>query len=207
MDFSTFLYIFDLIGTFAFALSGGIAAVRKEMDLYGILILAIVTSLGGGILRDLFIGRIPPLFFIQPAYLLVACFGGFVVFFMHRWIEHFYRPLVFVDAVGLGVFTVIGVAVAADAEISWYGSVLMGVITGTAGGMIRDLLRQEIPLVLRREVYAAASLVGAFIYFAALSLHIPNVIAAPFCALIVAGLRIVSVRKDWHLPRAWGKST
>ncbi len=126
MDFSTILYILDLIGTFAFALSGGIAAVRKEMDLYGILMLSVVTSLGGGILRDILIGRIPPLIFVQPAYLAVAIIGGLFVFFMHRRIELFYRPLIIMDAVGLGVFTVIGVAVAGDAHVSWYGSVPMG---------------------------------------------------------------------------------
>jgi uncharacterized membrane protein YeiH len=198
---------FEYAGVFVFALSGSIMAARKNLDLYGSIILAILTALGGGLIRDLLIGRQPPLMLTDGSYLLVAAAAPPVIYLLHSRLEKFNYPLRVLDALGLGVFTVLGSQIALDAGLPWYSSVMLGIISGTGGGMLRDVLAREIPLVLQREIYAVAALLGAAAYVALQPLagdhEVYSGILAVGCAGAIALFRIFSVYRDWHLPRAF----
>ncbi len=198
----SFLYTLDLIGTFAFAISGALAGVDKKMDLYGVIVLGMVTAVGGGTLRDLLIGRIPPFIFVDYSYLTLALVAALLVFYCHKLVERGQRLLLMMDALGLSTFTVIGVSIALEHGIGYPGAVMMGIMTATAGGMVRDLLRQEVPLVLTREIYASACLAGgmAFCLLDASGL-------ARFANLLIAGavvflVRWFAIRRGWKLPKA-----
>jgi len=197
----TVLYVFDLLGTFAFAVSGAIAAVRKKMDLYGILVLATVTAVGGGTIRDVLVGRIPPFIFRDITYFLVSITAGLLVFFFHRYVERRFKLLLIMDAIGLGTFTVIGISVGLTFDIGYFGAVFLGVMTATAGGMMRDILQGEVPLVLQKEIYASACIAGGLLF---VCLDILNVIANInifISAFIVITIRMISITKNWHLPK------
>lgn len=197
----TILYALDLLGTFAFAVSGAIAAARKDMDIYGMFVLAVVTAVGGGTMRDVLIGRIPPFVFNDFAYLGISLLAVLLVFFSLKRVERTAPILVVMDAIGLGVFTVIGVSVAMEYGMSWYGSILMGVMTGTAGGMVRDVLRGEVPFVLSREVYASACIAGGAIYWALEMAGLNHTVNTVVAAVLVTGLRLLSLARGWQLPK------
>jgi uncharacterized membrane protein YeiH len=207
MDIELFFHIFDLAGTLVFALSGAIAAIRKRLDVYGITILAIVTALGGGMIRDVLLGRTPPAVFLDGSYLAISGLGALRAIAGYRAIDRFHHPLRIMDAIGLGIFTVIGVKVSLASGGSWYAAVMLGVMTGTGGGMLRDLLNREVPMVLQREVYAVASLAGAAAYIGWLQLPLvfgsplPAGLGAVLAAALTAALRIVAVYQNWHLPK------
>ena len=201
-----FFRVFDLLGVFVFAISGSIAAARKNMDVYGSVILAVVTALGGGMIRDSLLGRTPAGAFVDPLYLLVALAGAVSVFFLYNLLGKLHYPMRYMDAVGLGVFTVTGMIIALDQDVFWFGAVMLGVISGTGGGMIRDVLCQQVPLVLEREIYAVAGILGALLTLVMLRLGLGASLSAAIGALVISSIRILSVQRDWHLPRAvWQK--
>lgn len=190
----------NLIGTFVFGVSGGILAVRKRMDLFGILVLAIVAALGGGILRDLLLGRTPPATLRDWRYLLAAASAGAVVFGSGQRIAGWLRPLRLFDALGLALFTVSGTTAALDAELGPVPAALLGTLTGAGGGAIRDVLAGEIPMVLRREVYASAALLGAAITILAQYLQAPAVPSRVAAIIVIFTVRMVSVWRGWNIP-------
>lgn len=196
------LYLLDLIGTGAFAISGALAGVKKDMDIYGISVLSLVTAVGGGTIRDVLVGRIPPFIFRDYNYILVSLICAFVVFFFYKKVERSFKLLLIMDAMGLGVFTVIGVKVGIEYHAGVIGSIFMGVMTGTFGGMIRDLLQGEIPLVLKKEVYASASLLGGIVYLLLSNISSYGSINIFAGTIVVFTLRILAIFKNWHLPRA-----
>ena len=148
------IYILDLVGTAAFAASGAWIGVRKHMDLFGVLVLGVVTAVGGGTLRDLLLGDIPPFSLKDETYICIAITVSLIVFINRVRFKVFEKPLLYFDAIGLGTFVVIGTTKALDFQLGFLGAVLMGVMTGTAGGVIRDILANQVPLILRREIYA-----------------------------------------------------
>lgn len=195
------LYILDLIGTAAFAISGALAGVRKDMDLYGICVLSLVTAVGGGTIRDVLVGRIPPFIFIDYNYIGISLLSALFVFFFYRKVEKGMKTLLIMDAMGLGVFTVIGVKVGLDYQIGFIGSIFMGVMTGTFGGMIRDILRGEIPLVLKKEVYASASFIGGVIFYILNNTAILDFVNMFLSIAVVFALRVIAIFKNWNLPK------
>ncbi len=195
------IYFFDIFGTFAFAMSGAIAGVRKKMDIYGIIFLATVTAVGGGTLRDVLLGHVPPFIFRDYNYLYVSIFAALFVFFFHRLVEERFGLLLIMDAIGLGVFTVIGVSIGLDAKIGGLGALLMGVMTGTAGGMLRDVLQKEIPLVLEREIYASSCVAGGALFLLFEYFEISRDLSIFVSALLVFVVRFLSIRHRWNLPR------
>lgn len=197
------LYLFDLLGTFAFAISGAIAGVRKDMDLYGVTVLGIVTAVGGGTIRDVVVGRIPPFIFADNNYLFISIAASVIVFFFSKYVEKFKNSLVTMDALGLGVFTVIGISVGIDYNIGYFGAVIMGVMTGTVGGMIRDILQGEVPLVLKKEIYASACIIGGITFVVFDFLEFYKTLNVILCATIVFIIRIASIYKNWNLPKAF----
>lgn len=197
------LYALDLLGTAAFAASGALAAIRREMDLFGVLMLGLVTACGGGTLRDLLLGDTPPFIFKDETYLYLSVAVALVVFFLHHHLDYLRHPLPYFDAIGLGTFVVIGTGKALEFNLGLFGSVMMGVMTATSGGMIRDLLSAQVPMVLQREVYASACLAGGTLLYL---LHhhspLPHSWALLASALLVAIMRLLAIRYNWSLPRA-----
>lgn len=195
------LYFLDLVGTLAFGISGAIAAVRKKMDMYGILVLATVTAVGGGTIRDVLVGRIPPFIFRDITYFIVSISAGMLVFFFHRHVEKRFKLLLIMDAIGLGTFTVIGISVGLEYGIGYFGSVFLGVMTATAGGMMRDVLQGDVPLVLQKEIYASACIAGGILFVILDSLWHQSVINIFISVTAVILIRITAIIKNWNLPK------
>jgi uncharacterized membrane protein YeiH len=195
------LYILDLIGTFAFAVSGALAGVRKDMDIYGISFLAVITAVGGGTIRDTMLGRIPPFIFKDLNYLVISLFAAFLVFLFHSYVNRTYNLLVWMDALGLGVFNVIGISVALSNDVGYVGSIMFGIMTGTFGGMARDILLKTTPFVLTKEVYASACLAGGILFCSMDIIGINSQINMTVSAASVFAIRMITVKKDLHLPK------
>ena len=203
------IYILDLFGVVVFAIAGSLAAGRKHMDLFGVVILALVTALGGGTIRDLALGVSPVFWVSDPLYILVVVGTSILTFAVARGVGRVRRGMLIADAFGLAIFTVIGVKKALGVGVHPGIAVMMGVMTGVVGGMIRDVLSGEIPLILRREIYATASLAGAAAYVGLLHL-LPAPAASTVTAVaVILAVRLAAIR--WKLslpvfaPRAWGR--
>ena len=192
----------NLMGTFAFGLSGGIQAVRKQMDLFGVLVLSVATGLGGGILRDILLGHIPPATLTDWRYLAAAGLAGLSVFFWFSRFVHHGKFLTTFDAVGLGIFTVTGTTIALGANLGPAPAALLGMLTGVGGGVMRDLLAAEVPLIFRSEIYAVASMLGAIIIIVANQIGFSGIPVEVLAAVATFTLRMVSLQKGWKIPVA-----
>lgn len=193
--------VLDFIGMIAFSISGAIAAVRKEMDVYGVFTLATVTAIGGGTVRDFLIGNVPVAVLVDPWILIAPGLAVIATFFAWRLVENKVQTLFLMDAIGIGMFTISGVSAGLAIGIPLHGCLLLGVITSTAGGITRDVLAGEIPLVLRKDIYASASLLGGLLYWLGLvKLHLNPTLAAVICTSIVIVVRVLSYRRRWNLP-------
>ena len=192
----------DLVGTFVFALSGAAAAVRHRLDVFGVVVLAVVAGTAGGIIRDLLIGAVPPPAIGDSRYLGVCLLAGLGTFWAHRTIRRLRDAVLLFDAAGLAVFAVSGSLKALAFGASPPAAVLLGMLTGIGGGMVRDLLVMQIPTVLRADLYAVAALAGAAVVVGGSVLRLP---AAP---VVIAGgvlcfvLRVIAIRRGWRLPVA-----
>ncbi|WP_138466707.1 trimeric intracellular cation channel family protein [Poseidonocella sp. HB161398] len=192
----------DILGTFAFGLSGATVAIRKELDLFGILVLAAAVGVAGGTMRDILLGDLPPESLRDTRLLLVACSAGLAAFFLGSRLEALKRPVMLLDAAGLGVFAVSGCHKALEHGLDPLAAVLLGVMTGVGGGALRDIMSAEIPRVLREDVYAAAALAGAAVYAACHWAGLPQVPSVSGAVLLTFALRVASERFGWKLPRA-----
>ena len=199
---NTLLVVFDLTGTFVFALSGATAAVKARLDLFGILVLCFVTGNAGGLTRDVMIGAIPPAAISEWRYLAVSILAGLIVFFAYPPISRLRSPVLLFDAAGLGLFCVAGAEKALAFHAGPVTATLLGMVTGIGGGMIRDVLVMEVPNVLRTELYAVADLLGAAFTVVGQRLGIPSHWAAPMGAALCITLRLLALRYGWHLPVA-----
>jgi len=198
----TILYLLDLVGTAAFAASGAWVGVRKHMDMFGVLVLGAVTAVGGGTLRDLLLGDIPPFSLKDESYIYIAIAVSLVVFVNRERFKRFEKPLLYFDAIGLGTFVVIGTQKALDFDITLLGAVLMGVMTGTAGGIMRDVLANQVPLILRREIYASACIAGGTLLVVLEQLGTDRPAAALLAAGTVIVVRLLAIHYDWSLPKS-----
>jgi uncharacterized membrane protein YeiH len=194
------LHAFDLAGVGVFAVSGVLAAARKQLDLVGVLVIAALTAIGGGTLRDVLLDRHPIFWIAEPAYLFVIC-GAVVATLGYVRV----RPppghaLQIADALGLALFSISGAQIAENAGLAPIIVVLMGTITGVAGGVLRDVLCAEIPLILRRDIYATAAVGGTALYLVAQSLGAPRDWAFAFGMLVVVVLRFAAILWGLHLP-------
>jgi uncharacterized membrane protein YeiH len=192
----------DLAGTFAFGLSGGLVGVRARLDLFGIIVLATVVGLAGGITRDIILGALPPATFSDWRYLAVAAAAGLVAFFARPALERFSRPVNIFDAAGLSLFCVTGATKALAFDVGAVQAVLLGAITAIGGGMLRDILVRDIPMVLRSELYAIPALVGATIVVVASTLGHHGPAMVTFAAAVCFLIRMVGLRFDLGLPTA-----
>ncbi|WP_370614250.1 trimeric intracellular cation channel family protein [Mumia sp. Pv 4-285] len=197
---STALVVLDLVGIAAFALSGALVAVRKPLDVFGVLVLAGATGLGGGFLRDLLIGATPPAALMDWRYLLVPFVAGLVAFRFHPVLGRLEREISVFDAAGMGLFSVTGAVKALEYGLEPPAAALLGMVTAIGGGVIRDLLAGRVPVVLREELYAFPALVGASIAVAAVELGLHGVWVLVPGAVIAFGYRMIALRRGWHAP-------
>ena len=198
----TFVHILDLGGTFVFAISGAVAAVNRQLDIFGILVLSFVTGNFGGITRDLLIGAVPPAALTDSRYLLVSVLAGLITFFWYAGVDRLRSPMLLFDAAGLSFFAVAGAQKAIAFGLSPVMSALLGMLTGIGGGMTRDVLLAEIPHVLRSDLYAVAALAGASIVVIGDLLGLPYGASALAGGTLCFGLRFMAIRHGWHLPVA-----
>lgn len=195
------IYFLDLFGTAVFAVSGALAAGRKRMDLFGVVVLASVTALGGGTLRDLSLGCHPLFWISDRTYVFLAAATSLATFVLARYrTEPPKRLLLLSDALGLAVFTVIGAQKALDLQAPATVAVIMGIMTGVVGGMMRDVLSGEIPLILRREVYATASLCGATVFVGLAPVLASSPLRSALAVAATLSLRLAAIRWNLSLP-------
>lgn len=194
-------FVFEMLGTIAFAISGAMVGIRNKMDILGVVVLGMTTAVGGGIIRDLIIGITPPLAFQEPVYALVAIAVSLLVFLppVRNRIDLDDALLNLVDAIGLGVFTVTGVK-AGMSYGSLFLQVFLGVLTGVGGGVLRDVFANEKPMIFVRHFYAVASMCGALL--CALLYPVNENAALLSGILIIIVLRILAAKFKWHLPKA-----
>jgi uncharacterized membrane protein YeiH len=193
-------YVLDLVGVAVFAVSGALAAGRKSLDLLGVVVVAMVTAVGGGTLRDVLLDRHPIFWIDDPAYLAVIVAAALLTVAWSRARRPPGNALLVADALGLALFSIVGAQIAEGARVPAPLVVVMGALTGAAGGAIRDVLTAEIPLILRRDVYATASIVGASVYLALQSIGVDHSIAGVAGMVAVAALRLAAIFRGLHLP-------
>ncbi len=196
------LRAFDLIGTFVFGLSGGLAAARHRLDLFGILVLSFAAATFGGITRDVLIGAIPPASIQDWRYLGVSILAGLVTFFWHAKISRLKNDVLVFDAAGLGLFAVAGAGKALAFHLGPVPAALLGMVTGIGGGVVRDMLVSEVPAVLKTDVYAVAALAGASVYVVGSVFQLPSTPMALAGALLCFGIRMIAIRRRWQFPVA-----
>ena len=203
---STLERILDLAGVFVFALSGASLAARKRFDVVGIAALAMVTGLGGGVLRDTLLGALPPVALRHQIYLTAPIVATAVVLVGHQAVERMWRPVLLFDAAGLGLFSVVGTAKALDHGLGVLPSILLGVTTAVGGGMLRDVLARDVPVVFKADsaLYAIPAALGAGATAAAWSLDRFGAIAAALIVGVVVLVRVLAMHRGWRAPTARG---
>jgi uncharacterized membrane protein YeiH len=192
----------DLGGTCVFALSGATAGVKHRLDLFGVLVLAFAAGNAGGIARDVLIGTVPPVAIGDWRYIAVSMLAGLATFCWHRTINRLRSPVLVFDAAGLALFSVSGASKALAVGAGPLSAILLGMLTGIGGGMVRDVLVREVPTVLRTELYAVAALAGAAVVVIGAMLHLATFWTASAGAIVCFGLRFTALRRGWQLPVA-----
>ena len=197
-------YALDLAGTFVFALSGAMAGVKHRLDLFGVLVLSFAAANTGGIVRDLLIGSVPPAAIRDWHYLAVSVLAGLVTFCFPARLDREWNPVLIFDAAGLALFAVTGAGKALAHDLNPLMATLLGMLTGIGGGMARDLLLAQVPVVLRADLYAVAALAGAAVVTIAHVLELPPAPAALAGAAVCVALRVLAIKHRWQLPVARG---
>jgi|SRR5450432_542100 uncharacterized membrane protein YeiH len=196
----SFVDFIDVLGTYSFAVSGAFAAIEKKLDLFGILILAFITSIGGGTIRDLLIGNTPVTWLQHPSIAWVIAAGAASTLLFGRRLKQIQSLLTAFDAIGLGLFTIIGIQKGILYHLSPGVCIALGTITGCFGGVIRDVVLNKVPLIFQKEIYASASILGGITYFLLVKISVPEIIAAAISILLIFATRMLSIRYKWHLP-------
>jgi uncharacterized membrane protein YeiH len=200
VDPELIIYVLDLFGVAVFAVSGSLAAGRKRMDVFGVIVLGLVTAVGGGTLRDILLDAGPVFWVDDPLYLLVAVASSLLTFFTVRAVSIPWRGLLISDAIGLAVFMAIGTARALAITNAPSVAIVMGIMTGVAGGMIRDVLSAEVPLILRKEIYATAALCGSLAYVILLRLGMESIFSLILAAAVTLSIRLAAIHWGFSLP-------
>ncbi|TKG95957.1 trimeric intracellular cation channel family protein [Puteibacter caeruleilacunae] len=196
-----FIYLFDLIGTFVFAISGTLSAANKRLDLFGALFIGFVTAIGGGTVRDLMIG-VNPITWIQTMdYFYVIMSAVILTFIFKKMVMKLKRTLFLFDTIGIGVFTIIGLEKALGLGIIPAMAVIMGLSTAVVGGVIRDTLCNDVPLIFKKEIYATACIAGALIFLILRSWQVPDPVNQIITIFVIIAIRLLSIRFNLSLPR------
>lgn len=184
-----------------FAVTGALKAIQYKMDMVGVIILASSTGLAGGIIRDVLLDRLPPKIILDPYYLTIAVATGIIVFFLHPFFKERENLFLKFDAIGLGVFTIIGSSIAYEMlGLNFLAMAISGIFTAVGGGIVRDVFVKEIPLVFIKELYATASFLGIIIFFLMLYFDFNYYISMVFCIVIITLFRLLAIKYNWNLP-------
>ena len=199
-----FISILDYLGTIAFAVTGATKAIAHKADIFGIIVLATVVGVAGGITRDVIFGRFPTAF-SDPIYISLTVAAGIVMFFLYSKLKKQMTTWLVFDAVGLGVFSIIGASIAYSiVGLDFLPMLFAGVLTAIGGGILRDVFVREIPIVFVKEVYAVASVIGIVVFYAILSSGVDIQIASIIGIVIATGIRLLAMKYNWNLPKAKG---
>lgn len=199
---STITLVLDLLGTFVFALSGAMSGVKHRLDIFGVLVLSFAAANVGGITRDLLIGAVPPPGISDWRYITAALVAGLVTFYWWALVDRLRNSVLLFDAMGLGLFAVTGASKALAFHLGPLTAVLLGVVTGVGGGVARDILVSEVPVILRANLYAVAALAGAAVVVIGRTLGFATDVVSIVGAALCIGLRITAMHHHWQLPTA-----
>jgi uncharacterized membrane protein YeiH len=203
LSMTLLIQVLDLFGTMTFAVTGAFKAIEHGSDIVGIIILSTITGVAGGVIRDIIFGKFPPTAVINSLYIAITVSTGAVIFFLYPLLKKHWNLFLKFDAVGLGVFTVIGSIFAYNLfGLNFLAMSFAGILTAIGGGILRDVFVNEIPLVFVKEFYASASFAGILILFVMLSVNINLSIAAIPSIIITTSLRLIAMKFKWNLPRA-----
>lgn len=195
------IHTLDLCAVAVCAITATLEAHRRELDLFGVATIAVIAGIGGGTVRDILLGRLPVYWVSDPIYVLVGIAAAVLTFYLGRRISIPRNFFLLPDALGLALFTVIGTTVALNLHVHWFIAALMGVITGVFGGVIRDIMCNEVPLIFRTDIYATASLAGALLLILLDAAGLARLPAILIAMLLTVGLRLAAIRWHIHLPR------
>ena len=205
IDFG-FLHVIDILGTFSFAVSGAFFAMEKKLDPFGVLILSFVTAIGGGTLRDIMIGNLPVGWLRDETATIVIFIGAIGSMFFSQWLKKINATLFLFDALGLGLFTIIGIEKGMELNFSIGVCIALGTITASFGGVIRDVLLNNVPLIFRKEIYALASIIGGLIYYLLKQSALNDDAAKIICILLILIIRLLAVKYKLSLPVIYSKN-
>ncbi len=192
---------FDYLGCFAFAISGALSAMNKRFDPFGVFILASVTAIGGGSLRDMLLGRTPVGWMLDNNYMYLILVATILAMLFRSKLSYFRRTFFLFDSIGLATFTITGVQLGLQYELNTLICILLGTMSAAFGGLIRDLLSNEIPVILHQEIYASASILGGVLYLVLLPSGLSEFVLYSLVTLFILILRILAVQNHWHLPK------
>ncbi len=195
------IYLLDLCAVSVCAVTATLEARRSELDLFGVTVIAVIAGIGGGTVRDVLLGRLPVYWVHDATYVVVGLAAGVLAFFFARHLRLPKNFFLIPDALGLALFTVIGTSIALDLDTPWLIAALMGVITAVFGGVIRDILCNEVPLIFRTDIYATASLAGALLLIGLDALGVAHDAAVLLAMLGTVAIRLAAIRWHIHLPR------
>jgi uncharacterized membrane protein YeiH len=192
-------HLLDIIGTMAFAMSGALTAMNKKLDPFGVFIIAFVTAVGGGTLRDVMIGRTPVGWMQDLTYVYVITLGFILTILFRKRLDKLRVSLALFDTIGLGVFTLIGIQKGIDYHLHPTICIALGTMTACFGGVIRDILCTEIPVIFRREIYATICILGGIVFFILRKMNLENDVLYLVTSLVIIGIRVLAVKYKWHL--------
>jgi uncharacterized membrane protein YeiH len=200
-----FIYILDLFGTMAFAVTGAFKAIEHKSDIVGIIILSSITGVAGGTIRDIVLGKSLPNSLLDPSYLIITLTTGIILFFLYSRLKKHWNVFLKFDAIGLGVFTVIGATFAFNIfGLNFLVMVIAGMLTAIGGGILRDVFVNEIPIVFVKELYASASFAGVVVFYFILLIGGELYLATIIGIILTTGLRLVAMKYNWNLPKVKG---
>lgn len=195
-----YLFLLDMFGVIAFSVAASLMAYRRNLDPFGIVVIAIITAIGGGTLRDVLLRNYPIFWIANPMYLVVIFFSSMATQVLHKYISRIERLLLFFDAIGIGVFTIIGIKISLNFNLPPVICITMGTITAVFGGVIRDALCNELPVILHRELYATLCILGGVIFFVLRWMNVPVEVNYSVSMLVIVITRMLSVMFNLSLP-------
>jgi uncharacterized membrane protein YeiH len=202
----TLFYILDILGTIAFAISGALVAMNKKMDPFGVFIIAFVTAVGGGTLRDVLIGRQPVIWLTDITYVLLISSSVFIAILFRKKLKYLQKSLFLFDTIGLGIFTITGTEIGINAHFHPVISIALGTMTASFGGVIRDILCNEVPVLFRKEIYATACIFGSIAFIILHHLNIDQTIVYISTTFIVIAIRLIAVKYKLTLPTFYSEN-
>ncbi len=194
-------YTLEMLGTVAFAFSGALAGFNKQMDIFGIFVVAFATAMGGGMLRDVLIGNTPVIWMQDLTYLLVVAIGTVIALIFRKRLLYLRLSLFLFDTIGLGIFTIIGIEKGIEAGLHPIVCITLGTMTGCFGGVVRDILCNDIPVIFRKEIYATICILGGLVFFLLKQINLTNNLIYVLTSLLIIFFRLVAVKYKWSLPK------